>query len=133
MKPIKKCFKDVFELSPSPNSFAWYQKSCKAFPQCVLGEIQWRTIETILRHFQILSQPNFCWNLINFSKTFSNCLLAQIHLHGTKKLQGISKMCLRQNSMASYWSFSKTFSDCFSAEIRLNPFEIILRRFRIAS
>ena len=83
---LLKSFKDVFELCPSPNSFAWYQKSCKAFPQCVLGETQWRTIEIILRHFQILSEPIFSWNLIKFSKTFSNCLLAQIRLHGTKNV-----------------------------------------------
>ena len=83
---LLKLFQDVFELSPSPNSFAWYQNCCEAFPKCVLGENQWHPIENILRHFEVLSQPNFSWNLLNFSKTFSICLLAQIHLHGTKNV-----------------------------------------------
>ena len=29
---LLKLFWDVFELSPSPNSIAWYQNCCKAFP-----------------------------------------------------------------------------------------------------
>ena len=84
---LLKSFKDVFELSPSPNSFAWYQKICKAIPKFVLGKTQWHPIEIFLRHFPILSQPKFSWNLLkNLSNPFSNCLLAQILLHGTKKV-----------------------------------------------
>ena len=80
---IKFFSKTFFELTRSPNSFVWYQKCWKAFPKCVLGEIQWHSFESFLRHFKILSQPEFSWNLIkNLSKTFSNCVLAQIHLHG---------------------------------------------------
>ena len=104
-------------MSPSPNWFAWYQKSCKAFPRCVLGEIQWRTIEIILRHFQILSQPNFSWNLIkNLSKTFSICVPAQAHLHGTKNQKGC-----------------KAFPKCVWGKIQWHPFEVFLRHFPILS
>ena len=62
---LLKLNSEVSDLSPRPTSFAWYQKCCKAFPKCVLGEIQWHPIETIPRHFQFLSQPKFSWSLLN--------------------------------------------------------------------
>ena len=123
------------------------------FSKCVLGEIQWRSIEIILRHFQNLSQPNFSWNLIILPKTFSNCLLAQIHLHGTKNVlrffQNVSKakfngillnlfldifrLCLSRNSVEPYWNYSKTFSNCLLAQIHLYGTEDVVRPFQNVS
>ena len=115
LKPNKKSFYDVFELSPSPITFAWYQKICKAFPKCVLGEIQWHTIEIILRHFPVLSQPKFSWNLLkNLSKTFSNCIIAQI-------------------LSAWYQKCCKAFPKCVLGKSQWHPIEIFLRNFQILS
>ena len=58
---LMKYFYDVFELSPSANSFVTYQNCCKAFPKSVWGENQLHPVEVFLRHFQSVSQPKFRW------------------------------------------------------------------------
>ena len=82
----KKSFQDVLELSPSPNSFAWFRGCRKAFPKCVSGKTEAHHIEILLRHFKLCLSRNSFEPYWNYSKTFSNCLLAQIHLHGTKNV-----------------------------------------------
>ena len=70
---LLKLFYDVFELSPSPNSFVSYQNCCKAFPKYVKrnsiathwnssmtfssyvsSKVRLTPVEFIPRHFQIV-------------------------------------------------------------------------------
>ena len=113
MKPTE-FFKDVFELSPSPNSFAWYQKCCEAFRKCVLGENHWHPIENILRHFEVLSQPKFSRNLLKFFKD-------------------VFELCPGPNSFAWYQKCCKAFPKCVLGKIQWHPIQIILWHFQIVS
>ena len=140
-------------MPPSPNSFACYQKCCKAFPKRVLGKTQWHPFEIFLRHFKLCLSRNSVEHYWIFSKTFSNCLLAHIHLHGTKKIvkhfhnvseakfnrillklfQGIFNFCLSLNSVETYLNFSKTFSICVLAQIPLHGTEDVVKYFQNVS
>ena len=103
---------DVFELSPSPNSFALYQKCCKAFSKCVLRKIQWHPIEIILRYFQVVSQPNFGWILL-------------------KLLLDVFELSPSPNSFAWYQKFCEALPKCVLGEFQLHPIEYIARHFQI--
>ena len=116
-------------MSPSPNSFAWYQKICKAFPKCVSGKTQWQPIESIVRHFQIVSKRNWIASFWNYSTTFPKCVLAEIQLHHAEKIVRQFEICLSRHSIASYLKCSMTFSTCVLAEIRLHPIEISFKHF----
>ena len=105
---------EVSDLSPSPTSFAWYQKCCKAFPKFVLGEIQWHPIEIIPRYFQILSQPKLSWNLVIF-------------------FEDVFELSSSPNSFAWYQKCCKAFPKCVLGEIQWHTIEIVLRKFQILS
>ena len=117
-------------MSPSPNSFAWYQKCCKAFPKCVLGEFQLHPIESFVRHFQNVFKRNWITCYRKYSKTFPKCVLVELQLHRAEKIVRHFQICLSRNSIASYLMYSKTFSKCILAEIRLHPIEIIFKHFQ---
>ena len=111
---LTEIFYDVFELSPSPNSFARHQKFCEAFPKCVLGVIQWHPNEFILRHFQFLSQPKFSWILL-------------------KRFESVFELSPRPTSFAWYQKYCKAFPKCVLGEIQWHPNEIILWHFQSLS
>ena len=111
---LLKLFQDVFELSPSPNSLAWYQKCCKAFPNCVISKNQWHSIEIVLRHFQIVSQPKFDWILL-------------------KLFQDVFELSPSPNSFAWYQKCFRAFPKSVLGENQWHPIETILRRLQVLS
>ena len=111
---LLKLFQDVLDFSPSPNSFAWCQKCCKAFPNCVTGKNQWHPIEIILRHFQIVSQPKFDWILL-------------------KLFQVVFESSPSPNSFAWYQKCFRAFPKSVLGENQWHPIENILRRLQVLS
>ena len=138
-------------MSSSPNSFARYQKCCKALPKYVLAETRMHRIETILKLFQIVSEPIFCWILLkifwhvskmclswksiasysNFSETFSNFVLAEIQLHRAEKNVRHFQVFLSRNPIASYLKYPKTSFTCVPVESRLHTNETVFKHFQI--
>ena len=76
------------------------------FPSFVIAKIQLHLIERILRHFPIVSQPEF------------NCILSNIFYH-------FPQLCPGQNSFEFFAKTSRTIPKCCSAKIQLHLIKII--------
>ena len=142
---------DVFELSPRPNSFALYQKCCKAFSKCVLRKIQWHPIEIILRYFQVVSQPNFGWILLKllldvfelspspnsfawyqkFCEALPKCVLGEFQLHPIEYYCKTFSNCFSAKLNCILLKLFEDFPKCDLAEIQLHRAENIVRQFQI--
>ena len=86
-------------LSQTP--IASQRKSSKTIPNCVLAKFQSHLIESILRQFQIVSQPISIASQPKYSNTISNCVLAKFQSHFIENILGISILCLSQSTIAS--------------------------------
>ena len=88
----------------SQNSTAPDKNYSEICPNSFIAETQLHLIDYILKHFRLVSQPEF------------NCTLS-------KKFKHNSQLCLSRKSIASYWHFSKTLLNCVSAKFQLHPIQ----------